>query len=102
MKTFFLLRKGPLHVFSWQQVLLLISRKMHVRCSRKYTESVFMSFIGLQVSEVSAVRYIPWQEYKTKLAEEHSDYVSYDISGEYGKLFSMIERRYTLCFGAAY
>lgn len=67
-----------------------------------YTEAIFMPFIELQESEVSAVEYIPWQEYKTKLAEEHSDYVSYDISGEYGKLFSMIERRYTLCFGAAY
>ncbi|KAL4194518.1 hypothetical protein AMTRI_Chr05g59730 [Amborella trichopoda] len=48
----------------------------------------------LQEAEVSAVKYIPWMEYKSLLAKENQDYVPYDITGQYGQLFNIIEMRY--------
>ncbi|XP_066322797.1 nudix hydrolase 3-like isoform X1 [Miscanthus floridulus] len=48
----------------------------------------------LQVSEVSAVRYMRCDEYKSCLAKESREYVPYDVNGQYGKLFSIIEERY--------
>ncbi|XP_057459504.1 nudix hydrolase 3-like [Actinidia eriantha] len=48
----------------------------------------------LQESEVSAVKYIPFEEYKNLLAKEDPEYVPYDVNGEYGQLFDIIARRY--------
>lgn len=30
------------------------------------------------------------------LAQEHPEYVPYDVNGEYGQLFTIIEKRYVL------
>ncbi|PON52763.1 Dihydroneopterin triphosphate diphosphatase [Parasponia andersonii] len=48
----------------------------------------------LQESEVSAVKYISYKEYRSLLAKEDSGYVPYDVNGQYGQLFDIIERRY--------
>ncbi|CAJ2639411.1 unnamed protein product [Trifolium pratense] len=48
----------------------------------------------LQESEVSAIKYIAYDEYKRLLAKEDSDYVPYDVHGQYGQLFDIIEKRY--------
>ncbi|KAL6635271.1 hypothetical protein ACP70R_027942 [Stipagrostis hirtigluma subsp. patula] len=48
----------------------------------------------LQESEVSAVKYMRCDEYKDCLAKERGEYVPYDVNGEYGQLFSIIEERY--------
>ncbi|GFZ17269.1 nudix hydrolase homolog 3 [Actinidia rufa] len=48
----------------------------------------------LQESEVSAVKYIPFEEYKNLLAKEDPEYVPYDVNGEYGQLFDIIATRY--------
>ncbi|XP_077238192.1 nudix hydrolase homolog 3 isoform X2 [Tasmannia lanceolata] len=48
----------------------------------------------LQESEVSAVKYIFWEEYKSLLAKEDREYVPYDVNGQYGQLFDIIEKRY--------
>ncbi|QCD79253.1 dipeptidyl-peptidase III [Vigna unguiculata] len=49
---------------------------------------------ALQESEVSAVKYISYEEYKRLLAKEDSDYVPYDVNGQYSQLFDVIEKRY--------
>ncbi|XP_004303220.1 PREDICTED: nudix hydrolase 3 [Fragaria vesca subsp. vesca] len=48
----------------------------------------------LQETEVSAVKYIAYEEYKSLLAKEDPDYVPYDVNGQYGQLFDMIAQRY--------
>lgn len=48
----------------------------------------------LQETEVSSVKYIFWGEYKSLLANGHEEYVPYDVSGQYGQLFDIIEQRY--------
>ncbi|CAN8270684.1 unnamed protein product [Cochlearia groenlandica] len=48
----------------------------------------------LQKEEVSAVKYIPYEEYITVLAKDDPSYVPYDVNGEYGKLFDIIRQRY--------
>ncbi|XP_002452967.1 nudix hydrolase 3 [Sorghum bicolor] len=48
----------------------------------------------LQESEVSAVRYMRCDEYKSCLAKESGEFVPYDVNGQYGQLFSIIEERY--------
>uniref|UniRef100_A0A3Q7HQL1 Nudix hydrolase domain-containing protein n=1 Tax=Solanum lycopersicum TaxID=4081 RepID=A0A3Q7HQL1_SOLLC len=48
----------------------------------------------LQESEVSAVKYLSLEEYRRVLAQEHPEYVPYDVNGEYGQLFTIIEKRY--------
>ncbi|XP_021888443.1 nudix hydrolase 3 [Carica papaya] len=48
----------------------------------------------LQQEEVSAVKYISYEEYRNVLAKDHPDYVPYDINGQYGQLFEIIKRRY--------
>ncbi|KAI9084547.1 hypothetical protein K1719_033535 [Acacia pycnantha] len=48
----------------------------------------------LQESEVSAVKYLSYEEYKKLLAKEDSDYVPYDVHGQYGQLFDIINMRY--------
>ncbi|CAL5373229.1 unnamed protein product [Camellia sinensis] len=54
-----------------------------------------MEAFTLQVSEVSAVKYIPFEEYKSLLAKEDPEYVPYDVNGQYGQLFDIIAKRYT-------
>ncbi|XP_059641061.1 nudix hydrolase 3 isoform X2 [Cornus florida] len=58
-------------------------------------------FIILQInlvleieSEVSAVKYISLEEYKSLLANEDPEYVPYDVNGQYGQLFDVIVKRY--------
>ncbi|TVU27936.1 hypothetical protein EJB05_19439 [Eragrostis curvula] len=48
----------------------------------------------LQESEVSAVKYMHCDEYKNCLAKESGEYVPYDVNGQYGQLFTIIEERY--------
>ncbi|XP_019419325.1 PREDICTED: nudix hydrolase 3 [Lupinus angustifolius] len=48
----------------------------------------------LQETEVSAVKYISCEDYKKLLAKEDSDYVPYDVHGQYGQLFAILEKRY--------
>ncbi|CAH9142453.1 unnamed protein product [Cuscuta epithymum] len=48
----------------------------------------------LQESEVSAVKYISYQEYRSLLANEDPHYVPYDVNSAYGQLFEIIEKRY--------
>ncbi|XP_021829378.1 nudix hydrolase 3 [Prunus avium] len=48
----------------------------------------------LQETEVSAVKYISYEEYRSLLAKEDLEYVPYDVNGEYGQLFDIIARRY--------
>ncbi|GJM87102.1 hypothetical protein PR202_ga03023 [Eleusine coracana subsp. coracana] len=48
----------------------------------------------LQESEVSAVKYMHYDEYKNCLAKENGEYVPYDVNGQYGQLFAIIEERY--------
>ncbi|XP_074269512.1 nudix hydrolase 3 [Silene latifolia] len=48
----------------------------------------------LQETEVSAVKYISCEKYKSLLANEDSDYVPYDVNGKYGQLFDLIAQRY--------
>nr|GMD36799.1 Nudix hydrolase 3 [Ipomoea batatas] len=48
----------------------------------------------LQESEVSAVKYIPYHEYRSLLAKEDPNYVPYDVNSVYGQLFKIIEKRY--------
>ncbi|KAL5825376.1 hypothetical protein ACOSQ3_021439 [Xanthoceras sorbifolium] len=48
----------------------------------------------LQETEVSAVKYIGFEEYRSLLAKENPDFVPYDINGKYGQLFDVITKRY--------
>ncbi|WCJ40370.1 hypothetical protein M5689_021291 [Euphorbia peplus] len=48
----------------------------------------------LQATEVSAVKYITCEEYRSLLAKDHPDYVPYDVNGQYGQLFDIIKKRY--------
>ncbi|KAM2079420.1 hypothetical protein ACFX1R_026932 [Malus domestica] len=48
----------------------------------------------LQETEVSAVKYISYEDYRNLLAKEDPDCVPYDGNGQYGQLFDIIARRY--------
>lgn len=48
----------------------------------------------LQETEVSAVKYISCDEYKSLLEKADPGCVPYDINGQYGQLFEMIAQRY--------
>ncbi|KAI3973381.1 hypothetical protein MKW92_045130 [Papaver armeniacum] len=48
----------------------------------------------LQETEVSAVKYIKWEEYKSLLAKDDPDYCPYDVTGGYGQLFDILSKRY--------
>ncbi|XP_068336191.1 nudix hydrolase 3-like isoform X2 [Pyrus communis] len=48
----------------------------------------------LQETEVSAVKYISYEDYRSLLAEEDPKYVPCDVNGQYGQLFDIIARRY--------
>ncbi|CAK7336352.1 unnamed protein product [Dovyalis caffra] len=47
-------------------------------------------------TEVSAVNYISYEEYRSFLAKEDPDYVPYDVNEHYGQLFNVIRQRYTV------
>lgn len=49
----------------------------------------------LQETEVSAVKYISFEEYRSLLVKEDPDYVPYEVDEQYGQLFEIIRRRYT-------
>lgn len=49
--------------------------------------------ILFQESEVSAVRYVPIDEYKSALARGDEQYVPYEVDGDYGQFFTIIEER---------
>ncbi|KAJ4831266.1 Nudix hydrolase 3, partial [Turnera subulata] len=49
----------------------------------------------LQGSEVSDVKYIDYEEYRSLLAKADPGYVPYDVGGQYGQLFYIIKKRYT-------
>ncbi|XP_043695886.1 nudix hydrolase 3-like isoform X2 [Telopea speciosissima] len=48
----------------------------------------------LQESEVSAVKYISLEEYRSLLAKEDHEYVPCDVNGQYGQLFDILAKRY--------
>ncbi|KAK4745990.1 hypothetical protein SAY87_012302 [Trapa incisa] len=48
----------------------------------------------LQESEVSAVKYLHYDQYRNLLLKEDPEYVPYDVNGQYGQLFNIIEQRY--------
>lgn len=43
---------------------------------------------------MSAVKYLHYDQYRNFLAKEDPDYVPYDVDGQYGRLFNIIEQRY--------
>ncbi|KAL3599537.1 hypothetical protein D5086_007455 [Populus alba] len=49
----------------------------------------------LQETEVSAVKYISFEEYRSLLVKEDPDYVPYEVDEQYGQLFEIIRRRCT-------
>ncbi|URE45021.1 Peptidase family M49 [Musa troglodytarum] len=53
-----------------------------------------MEVFTVQESEVSSVKYIHWKDYKNVLEEGDEQYVPYDVTGQYGQLFIIIEQRY--------
>ncbi|XP_048432699.1 LOW QUALITY PROTEIN: nudix hydrolase 3 [Pyrus x bretschneideri] len=48
----------------------------------------------LQETEVSAVKYISYEDYRSLLAKDDPKYVPCDVNGQYGQLFDIIARRY--------
>jgi len=63
-------------------------------CYIEFSDLGWGIFLFWQETEVSAVKYIAYDEYKSLLAKEDSDYVPYDVHGQYGQLFDIIEKRY--------
>lgn len=53
-----------------------------------------MGVCYLKESEVSDVKYIPLEEYRSLLAKEDLKYVPYDVNGQYGQLFEILSKRY--------
>ncbi|KAG2325978.1 hypothetical protein Bca52824_008706 [Brassica carinata] len=54
---------------------------------------ILLEAFTLQKEEVSAVKYIPYEEYRNLLSKEDPAYVPYDLNGDYGKLFHIIRQR---------
>ncbi|KAG6405942.1 hypothetical protein SASPL_133536 [Salvia splendens] len=48
----------------------------------------------LEESEVSAVKYVHHEEYRSLLAKKDPQYVPYDVSGQYCQLFEILSKRY--------
>ncbi|KAL1556925.1 Nudix hydrolase 3, variant 4 [Salvia divinorum] len=48
----------------------------------------------LQESEVSAVKYVHFKEYRSLLAKKDPQYVPYDVNGQYCQLFEILSKRY--------
>lgn len=65
-------------------------------CVIKFTDLCEGIFLHWQETEVSEVKYISYEEYKRLLAKEDLDYVPYDVHGQYGQLFDIIEQRYAI------
>ncbi|EPS60055.1 hypothetical protein M569_14749, partial [Genlisea aurea] len=57
-------------------------------------EPIPLKAFTLQESEVSAVKYIPFMEYKRLLENEDPHYVPYNLEGQYGQLFVILLSRY--------
>ncbi|KAK4486284.1 hypothetical protein RD792_008954 [Penstemon davidsonii] len=57
-------------------------------------EPIPLEAFTLQESEVSAVKYISLEEYRSLLVKEDPDYVPYDVNEQYGQLFEIISKRY--------
>ncbi|KAK1353424.1 putative isopentenyl-diphosphate Delta-isomerase [Heracleum sosnowskyi] len=57
-------------------------------------EPIPLEAFTLQESEVSAVKYISFEEYRSKLVNKDPQYVPYDVDGQYGQLFKILVRRY--------
>ncbi|XP_074332734.1 nudix hydrolase 3-like [Apium graveolens] len=57
-------------------------------------EPIPLEAFTLQESEVSAVKYISIEEYRSKLATEDPQYVPIDVNGQYNQLFETIAKRY--------
>ncbi|CAF2208003.1 unnamed protein product [Brassica napus] len=55
-------------------------------------EAFFFFFFELNKEEVSAVKYIHYEEYRNLLSKKDPAYVPYDLNG-YGKLFHIIRQR---------
>ncbi|WOL08617.1 nudix hydrolase 3 [Canna indica] len=53
-----------------------------------------MEAFTLQDSEVSSVKYLHWKDYKHILEQGDEQYVPYDLTGQYGQLFIILEKRY--------
>jgi len=47
----------------------------------------------MQESEVSAVKYMKWQDYEETLRKEDPAYVPADVDGDYKALFSALRSR---------
>lgn len=58
-------------------------------------EPIPLDAFTLQKSEVSAVKYMKWQDYEEVLRKEDPAYVPADVDGGYSKLFSALRSRYT-------
>eukprot|EP00850_Spirogloea_muscicola_P014423 SM000103S09515 [mRNA] locus=s103:477116:482791:+ [translate_table: standard] len=56
-------------------------------------ECIPLEAFELQESEVSAVKYMKWQEYKEALQRDDPHYVPYEVEGDYGRLFHIIKER---------
>ncbi|KFK42487.1 hypothetical protein AALP_AA2G263100 [Arabis alpina] len=56
-------------------------------------EPIPLEAFTLQKEEVSAVKYVPYEDYRSFLAKEDPAYVPYDVNGEYGKIFEIIRQR---------
>ena len=68
--------------------------------TKSHTSYLTISFCSCiyQKEEVSAVKYIPYEEYRNLLAKEDPAYVPYDVNGDYGKLFEIIRQRYIISY----
>ncbi|CAL1376969.1 unnamed protein product [Linum trigynum] len=58
------------------------------------TDPIPLEAFTLQESEVSAVKYVSYEEYRSFLAKEDPEYVPYDVNGPYDQLFQIIRQRY--------
>ncbi|KAI3750791.1 hypothetical protein L2E82_21617 [Cichorium intybus] len=58
------------------------------------TAPIPLEAFTLQESEVSAVKYISIEEYKSLLVKKDPEYVPYNLEGQYGQLFDIITKRY--------
>ncbi|RDX92899.1 Nudix hydrolase 3 [Mucuna pruriens] len=86
----------PLEAFTLQVRMSKMFSNLTYWISLRNIIHYVYSIMGLAFmeTEVSAVKYISYEEYKRLLAKEDSDYVPFDVNGQYGKLFDIIEKRY--------
>lgn len=53
-------------------------------------------WLFLKESEVSAVKYVHFEEYRSLLANKDSQIVPYDINGPYAQFFEILSKRYAV------